>query len=139
MSYVRDEHVGAPAQRVWDLLVDVEGWPRWTRSMREITRLDDGPLAVGSRSRVVQPRGRPMVWTVTELEPLDTFTWETAMPGIRLVAVHRIEQTAEGVRTMLQLTVSGPLAWLASALAGDRMRGYVGMESEGLKHAAEHG
>jgi hypothetical protein len=46
------------------LLVDVEGWPAWTESMREIKRREDGPLVVGSRSRVTQPKGQPMVWTV---------------------------------------------------------------------------
>ncbi|WP_231584711.1 SRPBCC family protein [Mycobacterium haemophilum] len=63
----------APAQ-VWQLLVDVAGWPAWTELMREIKRLEDGPLTVGSRSRVIQLKGRSMVWMVTELERLRVFT-----------------------------------------------------------------
>ena len=51
MRYIREETVHAPAQRVWRLLIDVEDWPAWTESMREIKRLEDGPLQVGSRSR----------------------------------------------------------------------------------------
>jgi hypothetical protein len=57
MRCVRGEIVHAPAARVWGLLVDVEGWPAWTESMREIKRREDGPLVVGSRSRVTQPKG----------------------------------------------------------------------------------
>jgi uncharacterized protein YndB with AHSA1/START domain len=57
MRFVREEIVHAPAERVWRLLVDVEGWPAWTDSMREIKRLEDRPLAVGSRSRVTIRRG----------------------------------------------------------------------------------
>ncbi|MGH3958674.1 SRPBCC family protein [Mycobacterium sp.] len=139
MKYVREETVHAPADRVWQLLVDVAGWPRWTESMREITRLDDGPLAVGSRSRVTQPTGRPMVWTVTELEPMRNFTWVAGQPGLRLEAVHRIEDAGDHVRTTLEFAATGPLGWLASVLAGSRVRSYVDMESAGLKRAAEAG
>jgi uncharacterized protein YndB with AHSA1/START domain len=92
MRYVRQETVHAPAERVWNLLTDVEGWPAWTESMRQIQRLDNGPFAVGSRSRVVQPTGRPMQWTVTELEPLRNFTWTAGQPGMSFAAAHH--QTA---------------------------------------------
>ncbi|BBU20262.1 SRPBCC family protein [Mycobacterium xenopi] len=137
MRYVREETVDALAERVWQLLVDVENWPTWTASMREITRLDDGPLAVGSRARVVQPKGRPTVWTVTELEPMRTFTWVAKQPGLTLEAVHRIDGTGQQVRTTLEFIGTGPLAWLGSLLAGSRVRAYLDMESAGLKRAAE--
>ncbi|BBY06331.1 SRPBCC family protein [Mycobacterium noviomagense] len=137
MRYVCEETVHAPADRVWQLLVDVEGWPAWTESMREITRLDDGPLKVGSRSRVVQPKGRPMVWTVTELEPMRNFTWAASQPGLTFEAVHRIEDSGDRVRTTLEFNGSGPLACLGSLIASSRIREYLGMESAGLKRAAE--
>ncbi len=137
MRYVHQEVVHAPAARVWELLVDVEGWPAWTESMREIKRLDDGSLVVGSRSRATQPKGRPMVWTVTELEPMRVFTWVTAQPGLSLEAVHRIDDTGDNVATTLEFVVTGPLAWLAALMAGARIRSYLQMESMGLKRAAE--
>jgi uncharacterized membrane protein len=139
MRYVREETVHAPAARVWQLLVDVEKWPRWTESMQEIQRLEDSPLTVGSRSRVTQPRRRPLVWTVTALEPMRTFTWVARQPGLSFEAVHRIEEAGEGVRTTLEFIVTGPLAWLANPLAGSRIRSSLEMESTGLKRAAEAG
>ena len=51
MRYVREEIVHAPGARVWQLLLDLEKWPGWTESMQELQRLEDGPLAAGSRSR----------------------------------------------------------------------------------------
>jgi uncharacterized membrane protein len=139
MRYVREEIVHAPATRVWQLLVDVQGWPAWTESMREIKRLEDGPFMVGSRSRVRQPKGRPMVWTVTELEPMRVFTWVATQPGLSLEAVHRIDDAGDGVRTTPEFIVTGPLAWLAAPIAGSRIRSYLQMESVGLKRAAEKG
>ncbi|KZS66103.1 SRPBCC family protein [Mycobacterium pseudokansasii] len=139
MRYMREEIVHAPAARVWELLIDVEGWPAWTKSMREIERLETGPLTVGSRSRVTQPKGRPMVWTVTELQPMRTFTWVATQTGLSIEAVHRIDQDGDGVRTTLELIMAGPLAWLAGLTAGSRVRSYVDMESNGLKRAAESG
>ncbi|UGT91473.1 SRPBCC family protein [Mycobacterium ostraviense] len=80
MRYMGEESVHALAARVWELLVDVEGWPAWMKSMREIERLETGPSTVGSQSRVSQPKGRLMVWTVTELQPMRTFTWVATQP-----------------------------------------------------------
>jgi len=139
MRYVRAETIHASAERVWQLLVDVEGWPSWSESMREITRLDDGPFAVGSRSRVTQPTGRPMEWTVTELEPLRNFTWTAGQPGMSFVAVHRIQDEGNHLRAELEFLVSGAMAWLARLIAGPRIRKYLDMEITGLKRAAENG
>ncbi|MGO8771131.1 MAG: SRPBCC family protein [Mycobacterium sp.] len=125
----------APAARVWDLLVDVEGWPAGTDSMREIKRLDGGPLAVGSRYHVTQPKGRPMVWTVARLEPMREFTWAAAQPGLSFEALHRIEDAGGRVAATLEFRVTGPLAWPAAPLAGRRIRSYLAMESGGLKRA----
>jgi uncharacterized membrane protein len=139
MRYVRQETIHAPAERVWQLLIDVEGWPDWSESMREIKRLDDGPFAVGSRSRVTQPKGRPMEWTVTELEPLRNFTWTAGQAGMSFEAVHRIQDEGNHLRTTLEFVVSGAMAWLAALLAGSRIRSYLDMEITGLKRAAENG
>lgn len=137
MRYVCEQTVQAPAARVWQLLVDVEAWPAWTESIRQIDRLDDGPLSVGSRSRVTQPKGRPLVWTVTELEPMRNFIWVAKQPGLSIEALHRIDEVGDGVQTTLELIMTGPLTWIANLTAGSRVRSYLEMESVGLKLAAE--
>lgn len=133
MRVERTAAVAAPPEVVWDALIDVERWPTWTRSMRRVTRLDDGPLAVGSRVRIKQPRLVPVVWTVTELEPGRSFTWEAEAPGVRSVASHEVRPMGAGTSELrLVLDQSGPLSPAVSALYGRMTKRYVRMEAEGL-------
>ena len=63
--------------------------------MTSVERLDDGPLAVGSRARVA-PGQRARVWTVTRLEPGRLFAWEARALGVRMNGSHHLEATAAG-------------------------------------------
>jgi uncharacterized membrane protein len=131
-------HISAPLDHVWEVLTNVEDWPRWTTSMDTVQRLDVGPLQVGSSARVEQPKLRPAVWTVTELERLHTFTWVAHQPGVRITGVHTLTREPDG-RVRLDLTAagSGPLARMADMIMGKRVRNYVQLEAAGLKAAAE--
>ncbi len=137
MDHRRTMQIAAPPDVVWELLADVEGWPRWTASMERIDLLEPGPLQVGSRAMVKQPKGRPMEWTVTVLEPGRNFTWQASSGGMTFTGGHELTPTDQGVEALLTFALSGPLAWLGALLAGGRVRRYVDLEAEGLKRAAE--
>ena len=47
--------INAPIEVVWAITLDIENWPRWTPTVTEVMRLDDGPFAVGSVVRIMQP------------------------------------------------------------------------------------
>jgi len=66
--------IKAPPQRVWAVLSDVEGWPDWTPSVKRVERLDAGPLTVGGRARLRQPKLRPAIWQITKVEKGSSFT-----------------------------------------------------------------
>ena len=130
--------IAAPPERVWAVMADVERWHEWTASIRSVQLLEPGPLAIGSRARVVQPRIPPVVWQVTELEPGRSFTWVARLPGQRSEGRHTVvPDGAGGSVATLSIQMSGPIGWLVGKLLGGMSRRFVRMEAEGLKRRAE--
>jgi hypothetical protein len=61
-----------PPEVAFDYLANFTSVAEWDPGVVESTRLDDGPLAVGSRFRVVVktgPRATPLEYVVRELDP----------------------------------------------------------------------
>jgi uncharacterized membrane protein len=130
-------NIDAPPEKVFAVLCDVERWPEWTSTMTSVQRTDSGPFAVGSSARVCQPRLRPAVWRVTDLEDRRNFTWTTRSFGLSMSASHLIEPHGAGCRVVLSFELSGFIAPLISRLYGGLMERYVTTESQGLKQRCE--
>jgi len=130
--------IDAPPDRVWSVMRDVERWPDWTPTVRRIRRLDQGPLAVGSRIVVWQPKLPPAKWKVTELDDVRrSFTWETRSPGMRLQARHWVEETGNTSRATLSIRFSGPLGPLFARLTRNLNNRYLALEAKGLRECSE--
>ncbi len=129
--------IDAPPERVRAVLCDVERWPEWTSTMTSIKRLDRGPLAVGSCARVIQPKLRPAVWRVTELDANRGFTWVARAPGVGMKAGHFVAAFGDGSRAALSFEFSGILAPLLSRLYRGLIQRYAATEALGLKQRSE--
>ena len=132
--------VFALPERVWAALVDVERWPEWTPTVTRVQRMEDGPLAIGSRTKIWQPKLTAAIWRVIALDEIaGVFTWVTARPGIEVTATHRIgpSPTREGTQVTLVLDYAGLLgplmAWRLKNLNWD----YLTKEAAGLKQLCE--
>ena len=130
--------ITAPAERVWEVLTDVEYWSEWTPTVTWVRRLDDGPLRVGSRAKIRQPRVPETEYVVTELDPGRSFTWVATGPGVLTTARHSVEPLPDGgARVRLSVEQGG---WLGS-LVGRFYRGltdrYLANEANGLKARCE--
>jgi uncharacterized membrane protein len=129
--------IDAPPEKVFGVLCEVERWPEWTPTMISVRRLDSGPFAVGSSARVHQPKLRPSVWKVTELEDNRNFTWVTSAPGLRMKAGHAVRPQGAGSQVELSFEMSGFMAPLVSRLYGGLIEEYVTTESRKLKARSE--
>ena len=130
--------IAAPAERVWEVLTDVEQWPEWTETVTSVKRLDEGPLRPGSRARINQPKIPETEYVVTQLDPVRAFTWVASGPGVTTTARHDVEALAGG-RSRVKLAVKQG-GWLGSAM-GRFYRGrtdrYLASEADGLKSRCE--
>jgi uncharacterized protein YndB with AHSA1/START domain len=124
--------IAAPPDRVWAVLADIERWSEWTPTVTRIQRLDRGPLVVGSRVRIRQPKLLPATWQVSELQPERSFTWITRSPGVCVTGEHGVEPTVGGTRVMLSLRFSGVLGPLVARLTRGLNQRYLALEAKGL-------
>jgi uncharacterized membrane protein len=127
----------APAERAWSVMSDIERWHEWTPTIRSIRRRDAGPLRVGSRAIIRQPRLPPALWTVTDLQPGRSFTWVSRAPGIRVTAHHQVEAGDGESRAALSLAFTGPLGPLFGWLTRRINERYLALEAAGLKRRSE--
>ena len=129
--------IAATPGDVWKVIADVERWAEWTPTVRRIERLDAGPLDVGSRVRIDQPKLRPAIWTVTAWKPEVGFSWVSRSPGVVVTGLHAIEPSADGSRVTLKVHFGGLLASVVGVLASRLTSRYLGLEAAGLKARSE--
>jgi uncharacterized membrane protein len=128
----------APAGVVWEVFSDVERWPEWTASVTRLVALDGPGLAVGKRFEIKQPRMPKLVWTVTEVTPGASWTWEQRSPGGVTVARHDvIAESDNHARVRQQLDQRGPLGAMVGLLMRGMTRRYLELEAAGLKARSE--
>jgi uncharacterized membrane protein len=129
--------ITAPPERVWAVLIDVERWPERIPTVEAVERLDPGPLDLGSRTRLQQPRLPTAVWTVTELTDGASYTWKSTSPGVTVTASHAVEPHPDGSRLTLGITLSGWLSGVGWLMTRKLTKEYVETEAASITRAAE--
>lgn len=130
--------VDAPPALVWQVLTDVEGWSSWTASVSSVERLDEGPLRVGSRARIAQPRIPTVVWEVGELDEGHSFTWTQGRRAARTTAAHSVDADGRGgSRVHLSVAQEGVVGSVVGRLYKGLTDRYLAMEAAGLTTRCE--
>ena len=130
--------IRATLAEVWNVYADIEHWPEWTASVTTAHLDPRGPLALGSRASIKQPRFPEATWTVTHIEPERSWQWATHSIGAHTSAQHRLTQLENG-RTRVDLSIDQrgvlgrPIGWLVRRTT----RRYLRMEAEGLRDRSE--
>lgn len=101
-----DKLIAAPPSAVWDLLVDLDAWPRWGPTIRR-ARLDEPHSVLGlhATGTVQTSLGVSVPFVVTEFEAGHHWAWRVAgVPATR----HAVEPVGDGAR----VSISAP--WWAA-------------------------
>lgn len=137
-TFTATRPIAAPASLVWSRLARVVAWPEWLPTVSRVEASSSAALEVGAKYKVIQPRLKPAVWTVTEFHPGRHFVWESSSPGLKLWANHMVEDVPTGgSRITLEFRFSGLLSPLVTLLAGNITRRYLATEAESLGRHAE--
>jgi uncharacterized membrane protein len=138
MEWTNTRVIDAPADVVWQLTADVTAWPEYMPTVQSVERLEEGPLRAGARAMIKQPGQRRALWTVTELTPGRTFSWESRRRGMTMTGSHRVDPEGAGSRNTLTITMSGPLTPVLGPLLGPLMRRVLRTENACFAERAEH-
>lgn len=139
MHYITSVLINAKQEVIWKMLSNVVQWNEWTPTVTKVENLDTLELKLGNRYKVYQPKLQPAVWTVTALQPLLNFTWESKAPGMRMVAEHILKPNSN-TQTELTLTFAfyGWLGEIVGRLYRATTESYVTTEAQSLKKRAEN-
>lgn len=106
--------IEAPAEEVWQLLIDPDAWPRWGPSVLA-GQVDGQRFDAGATGRVRVPPGLWLPFEVTHFEPGTYWAWKVA--GVPATG-HRVTPTSSGCRVAFETPwwAPGYLAVCAIAL-----------------------
>ena len=138
MHFEKSIEIDASQQRVWDVLTDVEAWPKHIETVDTVELLTPAPLAKGSRVRLRQPKLPEGTWDITTWNAPSYFDWRQQESGVTNVAGHRVEALGDGrARLTLTLDMRGLLIPVIGRFYKGLTDRYMNLEAEGMKRAAE--
>lgn len=140
MRFEASIEVSAPAEHVFAMYADVKRWPEWTAGVTSVERLDEGPLRVGSKARIKQPRLPVVEWEVTEIVQGESFTWVSRAPAVRTTGIHRATPITDSrCRVTATLLQAGPVGQAIGMFTAGLTRRYLQLEVRGIKAQCERG
>lgn len=124
--------INASPVSVWEVISDVARWPQWTPTIDSVELLDQGPLRVGTRAKVRQPKLPQALWEVTEVVEGEHFTWEAKGPGMKTIARHVVTPVGTGSTITLSIEQTGLMGAVAATVWRGLTQRYIELEAESL-------
>src|SRR4026208_1050934 len=133
MRFEKSIDIGAPQQRVWDVLSALEAWPQRIETVDMVDLLTPAPITKGSRVRLKQPKLPEGTWDITVWDAPSYFEWTQKMTGSTTVAGHPGEARGEGrARLTRTLDMRGFLIPIVAVFYKDLTNPYMNLEAEGM-------
>ncbi|MGH3836696.1 MAG: SRPBCC family protein [Pseudonocardiaceae bacterium] len=120
--------VAATPEAVWDVLTDIESWPRWNPDVKSMSL--QGGLTKGS---VFRWRAGPgtITSTIQRVEPPKLIAWTGTTLGIKAKHVYRLEPRGEATLVQTEESYEGLVARL---LRGSLQKTLENGLSDGLRY-----
>ena len=140
-----ETRIGRPAADVFDSLCTVERYPEWliASGITRVERIDDAPLAVGSRLRISQSvagRATLLEGAVTVLEPGAAFGLRGRDPDGVTIELDARLASEDGMTTQLRwsLRMSLPLRFrMFESMIAPQAKRAASLDLEALKRRLE--
>jgi hypothetical protein len=129
-------HSLASPDAVWDVWADVEDWPRWNPTIRDVAF--DAPFAEGTTGRLKPAKGPTAKLVLREVRPAAGFVTASGLPGARMRIEHEVADAPEGgSRVTERAVLDGPLARLWSLFLGRQLSGDMEAATEATAREAD--
>lgn len=135
-THGRSRQTRASAETIWRLWSDPPTWHEWNPNVQ---RMDmDGPFANGTTGVMHTPAGQHHHIQLANIQPGRSFDLETtAIPLTHFTFHCEVVPAASGSSISQSINVSGPLGFIFSPLAGDRIAASFEPLLKGLADKAE--
>ena len=132
--------IRASAERVWDLLSDVEHWPSWYRACRWV-RVESRGSTGRAASFVWKAHPVTLHSTVVAADRPYSFAIVADSPGLHAERAFAMRPTPDGSGTVVvsHETQVGPFPWLGRLYVAPRLHAANQVMFEDLARAAVHG
>jgi uncharacterized protein YndB with AHSA1/START domain len=139
LKLTSETRIAAPPAAVFEAMTDLDGYARWNPwNVRGAGRAVEGELVditvkLGRRTPHVRHR-------ILEVKPHERFQWCDVGWFTRVAYGQRtrtLQPDGDGVRYHVELTVSGPLAWLVKWQMGRDLERGLAEETAALKKFVE--
>ena len=110
--------MAAPAEAAWDVLTDLDAWPKWGPTVQRAELTNAGRLRLGARGRVWTPGGIPLPFEITEFDAGHAWAWKVA--GVAATR-HTVEQRDGGCRVSFGVPIWAPVYLTVCALGLKRI------------------
>ena len=137
VRFTKEIDINAPRAIVWNTMMDVANWHRWTPTIIRIENLNTSKVEVGTKLLIEQPKLAKAVWKVFQLMPQEDFLMKKGNLFLNIIAVHRLLSSKEGTSVILSLEFSGLFGNLVAKKYQQMMEAYLAAEADGLKKTCE--
>lgn len=97
-------------EQIWKLTTDINNWKNWDDTVEDSKLLSD--FEVGNYF-MLKPKGGPKVKIqLVEIDPLKKFKDLTKFPLAKMYGEHIYEETNEGLKITIIMTVTGLLSFV---------------------------